>query len=93
MAITINLDSQTESALHRLAQEKNISVEEFARDAVEIAVGGTIFYPAPDIPKFQTGAEMLAYWDSIGALNRTEMTEDSVEYVQRTRQEAESREF
>lgn len=82
MTYTLELPPDTEARAQAQADAQGLAVEEYLVSLIEDAL------PAPP-REFKTGADLVAYWQSIGFVgiwaDREDM-KDSTEYVRRLRQ-------
>ena len=83
MSITIDLEPELEAALTREAAYMKMSLPDYILRA--LAVGRK-----PD-PMPKTGAEVLAYWDSLGILGNRPDIVDPLAYARELRERAETR--
>ena len=85
MSININLPSDLENELSTEASQLKLSLSEYILRILSVR-------PSPQKwPK--TGAELVAYWKSVGVIDSRSDIVDSQEYARKLRHEAETREL
>jgi hypothetical protein len=86
-AYTIDVASDLESEIIEIATKEGISVEQFFDEALRQTVVAKRAQPEPTKTK-RTGAEILERWREIGFIGRDDIEGDSVDYVNKMREEA-----
>jgi hypothetical protein len=68
------------------AAERSVSIDEYVNEALRDLTGGA----DPDAPEpgSLSGAEMIQYWERVGAFSDQPLTEDSVDIVNRMRRQS-----
>jgi hypothetical protein len=89
-AHTIDLKPKVEKSLAELASQRNMSLEEYMVQVLEGAVTGSIVDQEKN-SRPKTGREILDKLRREGALFRTDMTEDTVEYAHKLRERSQRR--
>ncbi|MEL6814057.1 MAG: hypothetical protein AAFP03_04490 [Cyanobacteria bacterium J06598_3] len=84
MAVNLNLPSDLETELSTEASKLNIPLTDYILRILSLRP----FLPNP--PK--NGAELVAYWDSIGVIGSRADIADSQDYARQLRHQAETRE-
>ena len=100
--MTLHLPTDLTERLARVAAAKGVPVAEYALELLEAVPEPTppaplfVSYPATDTgddidpDSITTGAELVAYWRSIGAIGSLPDITDSQEYSRRLRAEIEN---
>ena len=89
--LTITLDPAVEKKAKRQAQKLRVSLEEFVGNVVKVALDAESESYANQDNKPIMGREILDELRQSGALFRTDMTEDTVEYAHKLRERSQRR--
>ena len=98
MILTLEVPTELTERLARVAAARGVPVAEYALELLESAPEPTpksVSHPATDTDDIDpstitTGAELVAYWRSIGAIGSRPDITDSQEYSRRLRAEIEN---